>query len=518
MSDSEGNFEVVGFIDLVSSVEYGKKNPLLGEETKRRHCDIARTCLEKHGIKTENPAGDGFYFKGNNSIEILRGATEAVSKIKTELVSMRGDEKPYDIETKVVLAQGTKGGNQGYEKCARILDRTIQKPNTIIAEYGIISPIINELPNFDLKFDGLETINTKDLDNIEICFVTNIELGFKIDGLNKKLEKEILEKAEKIYDERIGPFIEKHRAEIKKQKTQYLEIIVTTIVVASIISLAIIYLNDVEKERYQNYIRIQQYDIVRTSIVNNIQSFIDASHLVENAIEVGYAKNENKEEFINNRIDELNDLSLFSSENIPMKNALYFYVLSPPNLEVGHEDEGCDFLVYSHIIKMKRPNGRGIETCENLLQDLHLTTNYPSTALETFTNTISSKVSLDHNYHTDLIFNAAMDWTPISKEIKSKITIDNTRFVLVDSSNIIIIDCDKDGCIESMKDYGASLPGGVTPDSKYYEWLPENYSDYTILKEEEFASDTDDFHIYGVKRVKILDGWKLIMYDTSSNP
>lgn len=253
---------------------------------------------------------------------------------------------------------------------------------------------------------------------------------------------------------------------------------------------------------YKNQVYENKYNEVKTYIVNKFQSFIDVSHIQENAIKLGYEKNMSKKEFIDKKIIDLIQSDLYVKDKIPMDGTFYFYIMNST----------CHFLVYSHNATMKRPDGHGLQACEDKTHDLFVTDNYPSTGTEGFVNAVINKIFLgDDDGKADLTSSIAIDWDSISERIRSHIVLTNVKFVLTDSQQFLLMDCNSKEC-SSMQEYAtthyASLDG-VTKDSVGPKYDPQNYSGYTLCKDEAFHPD---FNTYGKLRTKILEDWHLRMY------
>ena len=292
---------------------------------------------------------------------------------------------------------------------------------------------------------------------------------------------------------------------IKKLKFTYLGIIVA-IVAVSVISLGIMYSSNVNSEPYLDDIYDNQYNTVKVSITNKIQNFIDASHILENTVTMGYMENENKTLFIDKQVRALQNSDLFAINKKPIQNSLYFYLLSPfPE---------CKFLLYPFKIDMSRTNATGLESCDLVTQDLFITNNYPSTGAGTFVNTISQKIRLANDEGYDLTTGIAIDWDNVSEDIRrTSIKSSDVKFVLVDREQFLIMECTFDKC-KSMKSYAVEN-SPITKNSTYVKYDPINYGDYVLYKEETFQDK--EFHMYDTLRNRILDGWRLIMYVTPSN-
>ncbi|MDH3360957.1 MAG: hypothetical protein OEL56_02120 [Nitrosopumilus sp.] len=525
MSSHIDFISVIGF-DIVRSADPRIPGEILKERKK-----AFRNCL--HDSKTyqtllhyanEIGTGDGEFFivDTKDSTKLLDIVKEVQKNLEKYNESVKNSDWHVMIRTGInvgpaeVKREGgkiiyTSGNAIDYTK--RIMD--IGQESHILLTSSAVTTILAIDHTYHDKIQYIGEYPSKHGEKFNVHNYFDKEIGnpknppkhdLSLDGISdefrKKIEKEIKEK----YESKINENKEENTKFIKKLKFTYLGIIVA-IVAVSIISLAILYSSNMNSELYLDDIYDNQYNTVKVSITNKIQSFIDASHILENIVTMGYIENENKTLFIDKKVGELQNSDLFAINKKPIQNSLYFYMLSP--------SPECKFLLYPFKIDMSRTNAVGLESCDLVNQDLFITNNYPSTGSGTFVNTVSQKIRLTNGEGYDLTTGIAIDWDSISEDIRrTSIKSSDVKFVLVDREQFLIMECTFDKC-KSMKSYAVEN-SPITKNSTYVKYDPINYGDYVLYKDEVFQDK--EFHMYDTLRNRILDGWRLIMYVIPSDP
>ncbi len=192
----------------------------------------------------------------------------------------------------------------------------------------------------------------------------------------------------------------------------------------------------ISKELYK-----QQEEMIYEQIklkINNIETF--SSHLT-NIIDESYdQKSYDETKSFKHVIDSLNSTKLFD-ENTPVPNEVkYFFMI----------DHNCEYILYAYDnSNLNRSNAKGLEHCDNLVEEpiekTIITKNYPATALWTFVNTHAQSYDLNKDEKVDFILGISIHWDKIAEEIQNMIFInDDTRYLLVDKENTILIDVTKD--------------------------------------------------------------------------
>ena len=466
--------------------------------------------FEDNQIELIRSEGDGELYEASNLDKAIKASLELCKKNKDDPIVASTEDKrvAYRLSMKIFIVSGKVNYENHFDKLqAKItkIENAVHYPENSV----ILDKATFELGVSDFK---ISNIVYKFIDfNIEKEKTTVVYIAYANDGIvARPPEPAYLEEKNKELLEKIDTY-EKERTSFQKniQKQNIIKIIL--IVVVSIVSVGLIFstvaLTD-ELDRINTQLYDNQYNTVKSSVINKIQSLIDSSHVLENTIMLGYAGEQDKGEFIKQKMLELRFSDLYDPKKVPVKNSLYFYIMSPyPE---------CEFLLYSHVVYMKRDNGLGLEACEGDL-DMFVTGNYPSTGTNEFTNGLVQKIRLGNDLGTryDLISTIAIDWDHLSTEIKeSDITLSDVRFVLVDKDNYIVMDCTSEECT-SMHQFAQALHGPIDADSRYVEFNPDDYSDLTEYKKDSFVRS--DFYTYGLVRVSILDGWNLYMYVDEKN-
>ncbi len=460
--------------------------------------------FKKYQIKPIKEEGDGVLFEGDDLSVAIQACLELSRESQINPITAYAEDKSisYRFALKMFIVTGMVNVDKPYDLLLSRLsaiEKAVQYPeNSVILDKATFELAVSHFKNNRIvyKFIEIETDTGKD---------SVVNIGYSQQGLaaRKPQSLDLANKYEKLRDEVDELKNEKKLLQIKI--TSQLRNKIAFLAIIAVISLVFVFFAysfydiqvSLEKQLYDN-----QYKAVRSSIINKIQSFIDSAHVLENTINLGYSNGQNKTEFISQKMDELKKSELYKRERVPITNSLYFYIMSPhPN---------CQFLLYSHVEYMKRENGLDLEACEGDL-DLFLTSNYPSTGTGDFTNGLVQKIWLGNDdAKNDLISTIAIDWDRFSTEIRqSDITLPNTRFVLVDKDDFVVMDCSLDDC-QSMHEY-AKLHGPITSESRYVKF---DSNRYVSLDEHQgsLSFRSNEFNTYDRVRVSILDGWTLHMY------
>ena len=458
-----------------------------------------------HKIKLIRSEGDGELYEASNLNEAIKTCLDLCRKNKVNpIVAKTEDNKlSYRLSMKLFIASGLTNSDNHFDKLqAKItkIEKAVNYPE---------NSVILDKATFDLTESSLRQSNIvhKDIifdidkEKTTVVYIERIDEGLlarppEPKYIEKRME-ELLEKIAKYKEERMS-FVKTTQ---NLKTTRIILIAAISVVSVSLIFSSFVLIEELEKANTQLY--ENQYNTVKSSVINKIQSLIDSSHVLENTIILGYTEGQDKEDFIEKRMEELRRSALYDPKKIPVKNSLYFYIMSP------HPE--CKFLLYSHVEFMKRDNGLGLEACEGEL-DLFITGNYPSTGTNEFTNGLVQKIALGNDPDTryDLISTIAIDWDNFSNEIKdSDIALSDVQFVLVDKNNYVVMDCTPENC-KSMHRFAQSLDKPIDADSRYVEFDPADYSTLTEYKNESFQKK--DFYTYGIVRINILDGWNLYMF------
>ena len=220
-------------------------------------------------------------------------------------------------------------------------------------------------------------------------------------------------------------------------------------------------------------------------------------------------ENDNIDYFIDTIVPQNRDIIRNHSSDDQYTPFAYDYIMNPK--------QDCTFVEYAYFEFMKRINGSGLETCKlPNFYDMALSLMYQSTGLQTFVNTLVLGLDINKDGKPDLILGTAIDWDKVSYEIHPLINVENTRYVIVDRNNNIVLDCDEYQC-NKIKDYVNELEGGdVTASSPTKQYYLSDYSEFDNYQIYPF--DNEKLNIDENEKVLLLEGWKLIVhYDDYQN-
>jgi len=460
--------------------------------------------FKKYQIKPIKEEGDGVLFEGDDLSTAIQACLELSKENQINPITVYAEDKSlaYRFALKMFIVTGIVNLDKPYDLLLSrlsVMEKAVQYPeNSVILDKTTFELAAAHFKNNRIVYKFIEIDTDTGKDSV-------INIGYSQQGLaaRKPQSLDLANKYEKLRNSVDELKNERNLLQIKIASQLRNKIVFLTIIAA--ISLIFVFFaysfSDIqvslEKQLYDN-----QYKAVRSSIINKIQSFIDSAHVLENTINLGYSNGQNKTEFISQKMDELKKSELYKRERVPITNSLYFYIMS------SYPD--CQFLLYSHAEHMKRENGLELEACKVDL-DLFLTSNYPSTGTGDFTNGLVQKIWLGNDdAKNDLISTIAIDWDHFSTEIRqSDITLSDTRFVLVDKDDFVVMDCTLDDC-QSMHEY-AKLHGPITSESRYMKFEPNNYVSLDEYQDT-LPFRSNEFDTYDRVRVSILDGWTLHMY------
>lgn len=254
---------------------------------------------------------------------------------------------------------------------------------------------------------------------------------------------------------------------------------------------------------HHDLLREQQLNTIELVTYEKIQNLIDHSNVYTMMFTNGYNIGDNSTQFVNEIIEEYRHIDLFKP-NVKTGDVLaYVYVMGPgPN---------CEFKLYSYLPHMTRADGRILEACimsENT--DLFLTSMYPTTGTKSFASSLVKRIDLnadDDKY--DMIIGSAIDWDRFSNDIQRAITLENTRFVLVDAKDFVVVDCDENSCenikAQALTEEGFSKDSVAKKyDSDEYD-IYQNHADPILLNNSYLEK-------YDIRNSILLDGWKIYMH------
>ena len=309
--------------------------------------------------------------------------------------------------------------------------------------------------------------------------------------LPKRLENCVTEKIslKKKYDS--------NRIQVKRQL-----ILLSTVFLLVLITGLFVYPLDIQNE-YHALLREKQSSSIEDLTYKEIQNLIDASNLYTIMFTVGYEPEENTQEFVNRITNELKFTDIFIPNLRVSDVVAYVYVMEP--------DPECEFLLYAYLQHMERENGAKLESCFMMNDnEIYLTSMYPSTGTTSFVNALAKRIDLDPNDGTyDLIISSAIDWDRFSNNIQRAITLENTRFVLVDAQNFVVVDCDKNSCknikdqAQSVKDFSENSIAKKYDPNEYNMY--QNHADPILL-------NNNDLEIYDIQNSVLLKDWKIYMH------
>ena len=257
-------------------------------------------------------------------------------------------------------------------------------------------------------------------------------------------------------------------------------------------------------EENQSYLRAQQINTIELVVYEKIQNLIDHSNVYSMMFTNGYSIGDNSTEFIKNVIEEYRYIDLFTPNVMTGDILAYVYIMKP-----GPE---CEFLLYAYLPHMTRGDGRDLEACKMAEDtDLFLTSMYPTTGTKSFANALVKRIDLDRSQDNqyDLIIGSAIDWDRFSNDIQRSITLENTKFVLVDDEGFVVVDCDKNNC-ENIKAQALGEEG-FSKDSVAKKYDPNEYNIYEN-HEEPILLNNNYLETYNIKNAELLEGWKIYMH------
>jgi len=261
---------------------------------------------------------------------------------------------------------------------------------------------------------------------------------------------------------------------------------------------------DMEKN-YSQEIREKQREVIEVLVYREIQNLIDHSNVYTMMFTNGYQIGQDPTQFSNTILEEYAQLSMFMPNVQTGDTLAYVYVMKP--------DPACEIILYAYLDTMKRDKneGRVLEACHMMQDnDLVLTSMYPTTGTQSFANALAKKIDLDHNTPGyDLIVASAIDWDRFSNNMQRAITLDDVRFVLVDSGNFVVADCDKNSC-KNVK-HQAQTTKEFSAMSVAKKYNSEEYSQYENHSKPVFLND-NDLEVYGILNYVLLSDWKIYIH------
>lgn len=255
--------------------------------------------------------------------------------------------------------------------------------------------------------------------------------------------------------------------------------------------------------KYETLLREKQVNGVQSLINQEIQTLIDSSNLYTMMFTKGYEQEEDTQKFVDRITEELRFTDLFIPNVRSSDITAYVYVMEP--------DPECEFLSYAYLPHMERANGEKLEECYEMQDnEMYLTNMYPSTGTTSFVNALAKRIDLDPNDDKyDIIIASAIDWDRFSNNIQRSITLEDTRFVLVDAQDNVVVDCDKNSC-KNIKAL-ALADEEFSENSVARKYDPNEYDIYQNHPES-LLLDNNELERYNIQNSKLLEGWKLYMH------
>ncbi|MDH3203795.1 MAG: hypothetical protein OEL81_03840 [Nitrosopumilus sp.] len=261
---------------------------------------------------------------------------------------------------------------------------------------------------------------------------------------------------------------------------------------------------DMEKN-YSQMLREKQQEIIEILIYREIQNLIDHSNVYTMMFTNGYQIGQASTQFSNAILQEYAQLSMFMPNVQTGDTLAYVYVMKP--------DPACEIILYAYLDTMKREKneGRLLESCYMMRDnDLVLTSMYPTTGTQSFANALAKKIDLDPNTQGyDLIIASAIDWDRFSNNMQRAITLDDVRFVLVDSGDFVVADCDKNSCKNVKHQAQSTKEFSAMSVAKKYD--SDEYSQYENHSKASFLND-NNLEVYGILNYVLLSDWKIYIH------
>ncbi len=261
---------------------------------------------------------------------------------------------------------------------------------------------------------------------------------------------------------------------------------------------------DMEKN-YSQMLREKQQEVIEVMVYREIQNLIDHSNVYTMMFTNGYQIGQDSTQFSNTILEEYAQLSMFMPNVQTGDTLAYVYVMKP--------DPECEIILYAYLDTMKRDNneGRLLEACYMMQDnDLVLTSMYPTTGTQSFANALAKKIDLDHSTPGyDLIVASAIDWDRFSNNMQRAITLDDVRFVLVDSGDFVVADCDKNSCKNVKHQAQSTKEFSAMSVAKKYD--SDEYSHYEYHSKPLSLND-NDLEVYGILNYVLLNDWKIYMH------
>ena len=320
----------------------------------------------------------------------------------------------------------------------------------------------------------------------------NLQLPKKLDDSKKKsdeLEKQCIS------------LKNEHNSNKLKNRNQI--ILLSSIFVSVLIMGLFMYPLHIQND-YDDLLRKQQLNTIELVTYEKIQNLIDHSNVYTMMFTNGYNIGDNSTKFVDDVIEEYRYIDLFVPNVMTGDILAYVYIMGPgPN---------CEFKLYSYLPHMTRVDGRDLETCKKAEDtDLFLTSMYPTTGTKSFASALIKRIDLDRNQNNqyDIIIASAIDWDRFSNDIQRSITLENTKFVLVDAEGFVVVDCDKNSC-ENIKAQ-ALKEEGFSKDSIAKKYDPKEYDIYQNHAEPKLLNN-NYLEMYNIKNSELLEGWKIYMH------
>ena len=356
----------------------------------------------------------------------------------------------------------------------------------------------------------------------------NLELVKQKKEFDSLIESEKLK--QKKQKEKFEESITSANSRITKQKKYFRSVMILSAI--AIIFVFVILSNNtisIEKE-YQNQINEintnhnlsileKQIASIESTVYNNVDNIIFSTDTVEEQIVYMYDLERDmlhdlyepdkvQLEFIK-KLKEGNFQGIFAEEYRTTPISAYVYVMEP--------GPDCEFVLYAYIETMERGNGELLESCSEMYDtNMYLTSLYPSTGTDDYVFAIAKTLNFDANDSKfDLIVSTAVHLGIFSDEIKSKIDLDDVRFVLTDRDNQIVFDCNKETCFVDYNIYAENQGKEFGAESKPIIFNSTVYADYPkyIDYPKNNTNILSSEKLQGNRQNSILiDGWTLHVF------